>query len=124
MWAFLGPWVSLVLGVQTSHIFYYFLPINSQCRQTEDKDGLNQPESAPKPLKRFQALTVTPVTSATCLLHGNKGVFGGGSWIALGFRAHRSGLDSEVAADGRKWGRLNAGTDVLINWGLQEGHSS
>lgn len=56
--------------------------------------------------------------------HWNKEVFGGSSWIALGFRADRSDLDSEVVADGRKWGRLNARADVLINWGLQEGHCS
>lgn len=35
-------------------------------------------------------------------------------WIALGFRAHKSAMDSGVAADGRKWGRLNAGAAVLI----------
>lgn len=54
----------------------------------------------------------------------NKGVFGSGLWIALGFGADRSDLDSEVVADGRKWERLNARADVLMNWGLQEGHSS
>lgn len=56
--------------------------------------------------------------------HWNKGVFGSGWWIALGFRADRSDLDPEVVADGRKWERLNRRVDVLINWGLQEGHSS
>lgn len=42
----------------------------------------------------------------------------------MGFRADRSDLDPEVVADGRKWERLNRRVDVLINWGLQEGHSS
>lgn len=27
-----------------------------------------------------------------------------------------------MVADGRKWGKLNARADVLINQGLQEGH--
>lgn len=31
---------------------------------------------------------------------------------------------TQAVADGRKWGKLNARADVLINWGLQEGHSS